>query len=126
MRHGSIYQIAPAQMEELGSWSEFELRSARLSRPLLAGFYGLELICVMGLIPQTLLADSAYLWMIDTPAMACHRVAFVFESKEFIANMLRIYPKIFGHCCQPDTRRWLRWLGAEVDGDRFEILEPRP
>jgi hypothetical protein len=80
----------------------------------------------MGLIPQTLLADSAYLWMIDTPAMAHHRVAFVFESKEFIANMLRIYPKIFGHCLQPGVRRWLRWLGAEVDGDRFEILEPRP
>ncbi len=74
-----------------------------------------EVLCFMGLIPPTLLSDRAYLWLQTTPAMQDHVFTFVRHSQLLLAEMLKEFPLIVGHCEASQTKsiRWLRWLGAE-------------
>ena len=73
-----------------------------------------EILCFMGLIPPTLLSDRAYLWLQTTPAMPDHVFVFVRHSQLVLAEMLKEFPMIVGHCEASQTKsiRWLRWLGA--------------
>jgi hypothetical protein len=118
---GQLYSITPEQMKKLGSWHEKDLEFARLSEPLLAGFYHEELHCVVGLIPTTLLADRAYLWLITTEVVQSCPTRLVWQSKWFIADMLQQYSMLYGYCFDAEPRRWLRWLGAEFDGSMFTL-----
>lgn len=74
-----------------------------------------EVLCFMGLIPPTLLSDRAYLWLKTTHAMQEHVFVFIRHSQRVVAEMLKEFPLIVGHCEVSATRsiRWLRWLGAE-------------
>jgi hypothetical protein len=118
---GQLYSITPEQMKKLGSWHEKDLEFARLSEPLLAGFYRGELHCIVGLIPTTLLTDRAYLWLITTEAVRSCPTALVWQSRWFIADMLRRYSVLYGYCFDAEPQRWLRWLGAEFVGSMFTL-----
>lgn len=74
-----------------------------------------RLCCAWGLIPPTLLSDSAYLWLFSTPAIDEHKFLFVRASQRVIEDMLQEWPVITGFCDRSNARsiRWLRWLGAE-------------
>jgi hypothetical protein len=82
-----------------------------------AGFSDAEFACMWGLIPPTLLSDSAYLWLIVNERVDEHKFLFIRHSQLEIAKMLEIYPKIVGHCDVRHTRSmlWLKWLGAQFD-----------
>jgi hypothetical protein len=79
-------------------------------------------VCVWGLIPPTVLSDSAYLWLITTDLVAENKFIFVRHSQRYIEEALAIYPTIVGEVFVDNhpAQRWLRWLGAEfqspVDG----------
>lgn len=101
--------------------------SCRRSDPLLAGFDNSTLLCILGFIPATILADEAYLWMCSTPAVAERRIMFGRWAKRMIAVAHERYPRIVGHC-HKDSVGWLRHLGArfgQVDA-LVEFVIERP
>jgi hypothetical protein len=123
-----IYNITIQQMKQLilsakgVTVSDDEMRSmesvAHFSRPLLAGMYGDELLAVFGFVPQTVISDTAHLWVYTTPAVDTHRTIFARTSKSVIDNMLEQYPEIVGYCFTTKAMIWLRWLGAEFSPPR--------
>lgn len=76
-----------------------------------------HMVCAWGLVPPTLLADEAYLWLYSTPAIVDHKFLFVRYSQRVIEEMLKIYPNIVGvtEIGARDSIRWLKWLGAKFD-----------
>lgn len=74
-----------------------------------------KVVCAWGLVPPTLLADEAYLWLYSTPAVADHKFLFVRYSQRVIEEMLKLYPTIVGVTAigAGDSIRWLKWLGAK-------------
>jgi hypothetical protein len=100
--------ILPSCEEMLGS---FVLRSVDVH-------YGLvdnEVACVWGLIPPTLLSDTAYLWLYTNALAEQHKFILVRRSQRYIEDILKVYPRIIGDCIVGNwpARRWLTWLGAE-------------
>lgn len=74
-----------------------------------------ELGAVWGLVPPTILSDTAYLWLLTTKASVGHEFLLARYSKLWIERMQKIYPNICGHCFDPKAQRWLKWLGAKVE-----------
>jgi hypothetical protein len=70
-----------------------------------------ELCVVWGLIPPTLLSNSAYLWSYTAPLAKRWFITFAKLSKLATQRMLAEYPILYGHC--KEKSHWLRWLGAE-------------
>lgn len=73
-----------------------------------------QAVCAWGLIPPTLLSNSAYLWLYTTEGVRDHEFLFVRNSQRVIEGLLKEYDSINGHAHVTNTRaiRWLRWLGA--------------
>lgn len=91
-----------------------------------------EIACVFGLIPPSLLADSAYLWLLTTDTVEANTFLFIRHSQRWIEDNLKRYKRIHGHvlCDNESGKRWLRFLGAkfyEPEGGRqaFEIRNKR-
>ena len=79
--------------------------------------YGLvdgRVACVWGLIPPTLLSDSAYLWLLTTDIVVEHKFLFVRNAQIYVEDMLKRYPILYGGVGDPRAVRWLKWLGAEI------------
>lgn len=79
------------------------------------GFLDGRLACMWGLIPPTLLSQSAYLWLLTTDIVAEHKFLFVRHSQRYVEEALKIYPAIVGDVIlgNAPARKWLSWLGAE-------------
>lgn len=75
-----------------------------------------KLICVWGLVPPTLLSDSAYLWLYHTENVKNHEFLFIRYSQRAVEEMLTLYPTIRGHVLADASKsiRWLKWLGAKL------------
>ena len=73
-----------------------------------------EFVCTWGLIPPTLMSESAYLWLYSGELKE-HQFVFIRHSQRAIEMALKEYPTITGvtRVGQPKTIRWLKWLGAE-------------
>lgn len=74
-----------------------------------------EVACLWGLIPPTLLSDSAYLWLLTTDIVAEHKFLFIRHSQRYIEEALKHWPTIHGDVIGPNpaARKWLGFLGAE-------------
>lgn len=74
-----------------------------------------EIVCSWGLVPPSLLAEEAYLWLYHTPKVEAYKFLFVRHSQLVMERMLEEYPKIVGVTDRnaSSSIRWLRWLGAE-------------
>ena len=94
------------------------------SSVLWTGFVDEEPACMWGLVPPTLLSDSAYLWLLITDLVKDHQFAFVRHSQIEIEKMLEVYPLIVGHCDRrnPASVRWLKWLGAVFDTSQGPLM----
>ena len=86
----------------------------RLSEVSWVGMVDGEVLCFYGLIPPSLISDTAYLWLQTAPALNEHVFTFVRNSQIVIRDMLKYYPRIVGDCRLVDDRAivWLKWLGA--------------
>jgi hypothetical protein len=93
---------------------------AQLSDPLLACFLGETFLCMIGFIPKSILADEAYLWMNDAPAVSEHKLIVGRWARRLIPEALKRYPRIYGYCGK-HSERWLKSLGAEITGNKFVI-----
>lgn len=78
------------------------------------GYVNGQCACVWGLIPPTLLSNSAYLWLLTTDIVEQHKFLFVRHSQRWMEDILQVYPIIVGDWIPGDPRakRWLEWLGA--------------
>ena len=96
------------------------VNAGKLSDPLLEGTIGGELLCLVGFVPPTVTSDLAYLWMYSMPAVAKHKVCVGRFGRRLVAEALKRYPKIVGHC-KPESAHWLASLGAEINGLEFTL-----
>ncbi len=80
-----------------------------------AGLVDGEVACMWGLIPPTLLSDTAWLWLLTTDIVAEHKFLFIRHSQRYIEEALKEFPNIVGDVMIDNrpAQRWLRWLGAE-------------
>jgi hypothetical protein len=102
----------------IGQASEI-LDFAAASDVVLALYYDNEMAGLIGFVPS----QGAYLWMYKTPLALAHRVTFARYAKRIIAHYKTRYHTIRGHS-DTRSRRWLKFLGAEVkplDGDIVEF-----
>lgn len=84
-----------------------------------------QVACIWGLVPPTILSDSAHLWMWSNDLCDQHPFLLVRHSQVAVEKMLKMYPLIVGYCDQEQkrSRQWLTWLGAKV-GPSFGRLAP--
>lgn len=82
---------------------------------------GLE-VCAVGLIPVSVWSKEAYFWLIHTDLCEAHPFLFVRWSRRVLDMVLAIYPRVFGHCVNEKSARWLCWLGAEFNGISFRLV----
>ena len=83
-----------------------------------------RIVAVWGLIPPTLMSDTAYLWLFTTPHFTEHTFLFIRHSQRAVQQMLAEFPTIVGHGKVGASRslRWLRWLGAEFSAPQGQFL----
>lgn len=74
-------------------------------------------VCAIGVVPPTIFASEAYLWMLHTHVCEEHPVRFIRWSRRVLADALALYPRLHGLCNPSNlrSRRWLEWLGADID-----------
>jgi hypothetical protein len=74
-----------------------------------------EVACAWGLIPPTILSNTAYLWLLTTDIIAEHKFLFIRYSQRYIEEALKTYPIIIGDVVghNPSASRWIHWLGGE-------------
>lgn len=120
--NGRIYQITREQFQLMANPSFDQAEAADLSTRILVGIYANQPLVYVGLIPLTLLDDSAYMWSIVRPEAAEHKVIFGRHAKAVVARILEFHPRLIGHCFTESSARWLRSLGATFLTDtEFEI-----
>lgn len=83
-----------------------------------------KVICVLGLVPETVLSSRAYLWMYHTALVGEHTFLFVRYSQMMMKEMLKKYPIITGLTLSSDRRakRWLEWLGAKFEDTKEKYI----
>ncbi|MDD5476875.1 MAG: DUF2833 domain-containing protein [Candidatus Omnitrophica bacterium] len=98
---------------------------------LLGGFQESELcftiernekaIAMLGICPQTLLGNSAIIWLLASPELEKIQRAFIKRSRYFIKGMLQRYPMLENWVDMQNVQsiKWLRWCGAKIE-------EPKP
>lgn len=80
-----------------------------------------EPACVFGVNPGGLLSQGARPWMVSTPLLEQHPMAFLRRSRRVVAGWASRYTTLANHVDARNTLAvaWLAWLG-------FEIAEPEP
>lgn len=115
--HATIEQIQP--YVDATHWAAM-LDIIRITTPIYIGLWDNELICLVGLVPRSILSSSAYLWLYETPLVREHRVVVGRYAKRLIDEWCKTY-RLEGHCVT-DSWRWLRSLGAiQTSQTTFEI-----
>lgn len=105
--------ISEAQSGNLKRW----LKSTTM---MWAGRINGRLVCVFGVVPPTVIADTAYLWLWETDQVKGNEFIFVRKSQIVIRELLQRWPRLVGMCkCDAErSQRWLRWLGARLGEPR--------
>ena len=117
--------ISAENLASLGpSNREIMHRSIMNSSRVWVGTVDGVVMALWGLIPPTLMSDTAYLWLYTTDRLPENIFLFVRHSQRAVQAMLAEYPIIVGHGRVGADRslRWLRWLGAEFDSPQGEFL----
>ena len=88
---------------------------------LLTAFEGDTQIGLLGLIPVTLMSDTAYVWLYTTPDVAARPVSFGRLSRGVLQNLLTIYPHLIGFCTTRNAANWITWLGGHLLPPRLNV-----
>lgn len=107
-----IYRDHLAMLSEVEQ--ETMHRALENSSRLWIGVDGDKVLALWGLIPPTLLSDTAYLWLFTTEHLTGHTFVLIRHSQRAVQEMLKEFPTIVGHAKVGARRsmQWLRWLGA--------------
>ncbi len=74
-----------------------------------------KIVCIWGVMRQSLLSDRGYLWLLTTEAAEDHKFLLIRYSQRIIETLLQRYAVLTGECQIGDARarKWMRFLGAE-------------
>lgn len=74
------------------------------------GMFGVSSVSILGNIGTP--------WLLGTDGMLKIKRQFVHESRQYVQEMLSIYPVLvnFVHIGNLPSLRWLRWMGFDFDG----------
>lgn len=80
-----------------------------------------EVVCLFGVAPTSRLTGTGTVWLLGTPAVEAHQVAFLRASRPTLGEVIRGYRHLYNYVDARNTTaiRWLRWLG-------FTIHDPAP
>ena len=94
-----------------GVLKECMWRSIEVRQGLVDG----KVACAWGLIPPTILSQTAYLWLLTTDIIVEHKFLFIRYSQRYVEEALKTYPNIIGDVVgdNPSAKRWIKWLGGE-------------
>ncbi len=92
-----------------------------------AGLVDGQVACMWGLIPPTILSNTAWLWLLTTDIVAEHKFLFIRHSQRYIEEALKEFPNIIGdvEVTNRPAQKWLKWLGAEFkesDGRKIPFV----
>lgn len=90
--------------------------------------YGLvdgRIACMWGLIPPTLLSETAYIWLLTTDIAEEHKFLLIRHSQMYMQEALKSYPCLVGDVILPNEPaiKWLKWLGAEFEKPEGRLLK---
>jgi hypothetical protein len=83
---------------------------------------------IFGITPQTLLDNSATVWMLATEKIRHIRKSFVKECQHYIDMMLIRYPVLENYvdARNVESIRWLKWCGAVIEEAKPYGVEQLP
>lgn len=123
--NAEVYQISFAQFDQMIGPIESKpivLSAAKLASDILVVMYEDGPVCYLGIVPPTLLADHAYIWMMSTPYGESHPYIFGRYGRKIMETILLKYRIVFGDCFSQKSASWLKRIGAEfVSETRFEF-----
>ncbi len=90
------------------------LRCSQVASRLWVGTIDGKVVCLLGLVPPTLIADYAYLWMHVTDDLKGNEFIFVRHSQMAIQKALEHFTRVIGHCevSNRKARKWIEWMGG--------------
>lgn len=73
-----------------------------------------EIVCIWGVMRQSLVANRGYLWLLVTEKAEAHKFLIIRYSQRIIDQLLNRYSMLIGECTIGDyrARKWMRLLGA--------------
>lgn len=77
-----------------------------------------KIVCVWGVLRQSLLSDRGYLWLLTTEEAEEHKFLLIRWSQRIIENLLKHYTILIGECAIDNiqAQRWMKLLGATFTG----------
>lgn len=104
-----------AAVEGIGP-AEVLARNLAASDRAWAGWIGGDIAAMWGVVPLTLLSDTAAPWLIGGHGIDRHPIAFLRQSRAVINEMQRGYELLRGFVRVGHARAlaWARWLGFEA------------
>ena len=83
------------------------------SRDIWIGTYDGELMLVCGIVPMSLVSDTAYIWSVTNPEVKHYALSLLRESRRWLKGILQEFPILVGLCdCKT---AWVKHLGAEFN-----------
>lgn len=84
-----------------------------------------DIACMFGVVPQSLMSGSGFVWMLGTPLVEKHAVMFLRRNRAKVAEMASQFPYLHNYVdARNETAiRWLRWLGFTIhDAEPYGAL----
>lgn len=93
-----------------------------------AGYIDDEIVCMFGISPSNVLLGRAAPWFVASEGITQHQVAFLRRCKPIVSDMLDMYPHLENWVWEDNrlAKRWLRWLGFELQAAEPFGFERRP
>lgn len=111
------------------------LEGIRYSAEAWTGLVDGEIVCIWGVVPQTLIGQVGVPWMLGSDLVRHYSVPFLRRNKPMIARWRQRWPVLRNVVDARHARaiRWLRWLGFEIgppvpigrNGEPFHIFTMR-
>lgn len=98
-------------------------------------FVNLQPICMVGVVPESLLGATGVVWLIGTDALEDHQLGFLRRCRPHLGKIRSMYSYLHNYVSAENAAalRWLKWLGFTVqpaqpfgpDGAAFHHFEVR-
>lgn len=114
IREANIQDAVNVASGELGHCYTALIGYMTMSDRTYVGVVDGEIVCIWGVLRQSLMSTRGYLWLLATPGADEHKFLLVRYSQRIIERLLVRYTSLIGECAIEDdrARRWMKWLGA--------------
>lgn len=73
-------------------------------------------ICMVGVVPESLLGSTGVVWLIGTDLIVDHQIGFLRRCRPYFGKMRGMYSYMHNYVSaqNTDALRWLAWLGFTI------------